>query len=128
MKYFPKVSRLSKNKCSCIMEEEVINMIKDRGTIKWTSLMLPEHVEMLKQMWKENDKIEKPIIDPQMMEVFERELIEAYRNKTKITLLYFDNGYIKEYTGNITSLNIHKNTVLFENGRKALFNQIVSIV
>ncbi|ARI76030.1 YolD-like family protein [Halobacillus mangrovi] len=38
---------------------------RDRGTIKWTSLMLPEHVEMVKKLWKEDERVERGIIDEQ---------------------------------------------------------------
>ncbi|WP_148795752.1 YolD-like family protein, partial [Rossellomorea marisflavi] len=33
-------------------------MIRDRGKIKWTSMMLPEHVKMLRD-WAEEDSFEK---------------------------------------------------------------------
>ncbi|GGD12787.1 YolD-like family protein [Pontibacillus salipaludis] len=36
--------------------------LRDRGTIKWTSLMLPEHVEMLKEVWKEDERVEKGML------------------------------------------------------------------
>ncbi|WP_235001515.1 YolD-like family protein [Halobacillus sp. Marseille-P3879] len=38
---------------------------RDRGTIKWTSLMLPEHVEMIKKVWKEDERVEKGLLDEQ---------------------------------------------------------------
>ena len=38
---------------------------RDRGTIKWTSLMLPEHVEMIMRLWKEDERVEKGILDEQ---------------------------------------------------------------
>ncbi|MFC7319399.1 YolD-like family protein [Halobacillus campisalis] len=41
------------------------NHNRDRGTIKWTSLMLPEHVEMIKKVWKEDQRVEKGILDEQ---------------------------------------------------------------
>ncbi|CDQ18786.1 YolD-like protein [Halobacillus karajensis] len=41
------------------------NRNRDRGTIKWTSLMLPEHVEMVKKLWKEDQRVEKGIMDEQ---------------------------------------------------------------
>ncbi|GAB3801050.1 YolD-like family protein [Virgibacillus kimchii] len=43
-------------------------MVNDRGNIKWTSLMLPEHVQLIKEMWEEDDKKEKPILDEQQIE------------------------------------------------------------
>ncbi|MFC7062294.1 YolD-like family protein [Halobacillus seohaensis] len=41
------------------------NHKRDRGTIKWTSLMLPEHVEMIKKVWKEDKRVEKGVLDEQ---------------------------------------------------------------
>ena len=40
--------------------------INERGTKKWTSLMLPEQIEMLEQLDREQDRKEKPILDEQM--------------------------------------------------------------
>ena len=34
-------------------------MIRDRGTIKWTAMMLPEHVQKIKQ-WKREAYAEAP--------------------------------------------------------------------
>lgn len=36
--------------------------LRDCGNIKWTSLMLPEHVEKLKDIWKEDERVEKGIL------------------------------------------------------------------
>lgn len=41
------------------------NRNRDRGTIKWTSLMLPEHVEMVKKLWREDQRVEKGMMDEQ---------------------------------------------------------------
>jgi len=41
----------------------MVNQNKDRGNIKWTSLMLPEHVQMVKEIWKEEEKVQKPVLD-----------------------------------------------------------------
>ncbi|MFC7060778.1 YolD-like family protein [Halobacillus seohaensis] len=40
----------------------------DRGTKKWTSLMMPEHIEMLQEVWKEDEKEKKAILDEQQIE------------------------------------------------------------
>ncbi|GEN31675.1 hypothetical protein HNQ35_002040 [Cerasibacillus quisquiliarum] len=39
--------------------------IKDRGTKKWTSIMLPEHVKALKQLLADERKEQKPLLDEQ---------------------------------------------------------------
>jgi len=38
-------------------------MLRDRGTKKWTSIMLPEHAKMLEHIWKESEHKDKPILD-----------------------------------------------------------------
>jgi hypothetical protein len=37
--------------------------IRDRGRIKWTSMMLPEHVKELRDIWGEFKRDSKPVID-----------------------------------------------------------------
>ena len=36
------------------------NRNRDRGTIKWTAMMLPEHVKLLREWHAEDDYIPKP--------------------------------------------------------------------
>ncbi|MED0799222.1 YolD-like family protein, partial [Bacillus inaquosorum] len=43
-------------------------MLRDQGTIKWTSMMLPEHLTQLKQDLLDVSKIEKPTLDAQPIE------------------------------------------------------------
>ncbi|WP_163526602.1 YolD-like family protein [Halobacillus ihumii] len=42
--------------------------VNDRGTAKWTALMMPEHVEMIKDLWKEDEREKKRIPDEQQIE------------------------------------------------------------
>lgn len=41
--------------------------IKDRGTKKRTSIMLPEHVKALKELNEELNKVQNPILDERKM-------------------------------------------------------------
>ncbi|KIL45194.1 YolD-like family protein [Jeotgalibacillus soli] len=55
-------------------------MIKDRGNIKWQSaMMLPEYVKLLDKARMDYEKIEKPIIDEQMMQEIEMNIHEAMK-------------------------------------------------
>ena len=52
-------------------------MIRDRGKIKWTSMMLPEHVQLIRE-WAASTGDEKPkILDEQHIEYLETILMEA---------------------------------------------------
>ncbi|WP_281659142.1 YolD-like family protein [Halobacillus sp. Cin3] len=68
------------------------NRNRDRGTIKWTSLMLPEHVEMIKQVWKEDERIEKPILDDQQLEEIGLKLQIALKDGLPVEVRYH-NGF-----------------------------------
>ncbi len=62
-------------------------MIRDRGRIKWTSLMLPEHVKMLRD-WANEDMWEKTKeIDEQKLEEMKRNNEASYRIEAKSSCL-----------------------------------------
>lgn len=54
-------------------------MNRDRGTIKWTSMMLPEHVQQLKALADNHKKKQRPEADEQILEEWSRLLGEAYQ-------------------------------------------------
>ncbi len=37
-------------------------MLKDRGTKKWVAMMLPEHVQAVRQEIENQNKIKRPIV------------------------------------------------------------------
>ncbi|NWO14879.1 YolD-like family protein [Virgibacillus sp.] len=80
-------------------------MVNDRGTIKWTSIMMPEHIEMLQEMWKEQDYNEKPILDEQQKEEINTKLLMALANDLTVELKYFDKHDFYKVKGKITSIN-----------------------
>lgn len=96
-------------------EKEVIfKMAYDRGTIKWTSLMLPEHVELLKQMWREDKKETKPILDPQEIELINQQVMESYEHQLLIQLTFFEDNQTQSVTCKIIKLNQETRKVSIE--------------
>jgi len=106
-------------------------MLKDRGTIKWTSLMLPEHVELLKEMWNETEKVNKPMLDPQEQELINDQLIQAYDQKLQIIVSFYKDGFIEETRGIIRALDTNQNKVSLQTKndlKKHLdFDHIISV-
>lgn len=74
-------------------------MIRDRGTIKWTAMMLPEHVKLLRELHEDRDKQEKPLLDEGALEEMDRMLGLAIETKLPIQINYFEKGYFKNLTG-----------------------------
>lgn len=105
-------------------------MLKDRGTIKWTSLMLPEHVQLLKDLWKE-DKIKKrPIIDDQTLDMMNEQLINAYVHKQLVRITFSHNGHEQSVCGTIITLDKYSQSIILQSKldkRMILCKDIISI-
>ncbi|MCT2535050.1 YolD-like family protein [Aquibacillus koreensis] len=82
-------------------------MVNDRGSIKWTSLMLPEHVEMLQRLWREDKNKQKPLLDEQELEQINEMIHEAYQRHLAISITVYKNNNYKEYKGIISSVVMH---------------------
>ncbi|WP_181350785.1 YolD-like family protein [Thalassobacillus sp. CUG 92003] len=66
----------------------------DRGSIKWTSLMLPEHVEMIKAAWEEDEHVEKGTLDEQQIEAINFTLEQAVEEQLVVEIKYYNgSGY-----------------------------------
>lgn len=51
--------------------------LRDRGTIKWTAMMLPEHVSLLRELESNQDKVKRPVLDISQIEDIEMIISEA---------------------------------------------------
>jgi len=101
--------------------------LQDRGTKKWVSLMLPEHVEMLKEVFI--DYKEKPVLDLQEKERIDRTLKWAIETKEEIEITYFDDGFYKNYRGKLQRIDQWRGyIILFQaGGIRISLNDIISI-
>ncbi|MFC4557329.1 YolD-like family protein [Virgibacillus kekensis] len=89
-------------------------MENDRGTIKWTSLMLPEHVELLKAMWEEDRITKKPLLDPQEIELLNVKLQNAYNKRSVINLTFYTNKEIVNQIGVISRMDKNRQSLLLK--------------
>lgn len=80
-------------------------MLRDRGIKKWVSLMLPEHVQTLKDLEMEDLKVKKPILDEQQYEELNRVIFDAFVESRLVHFFYYSNGAIKSVTGIISLLD-----------------------
>ncbi|MEB1806588.1 MAG: YolD-like family protein [Bacillaceae bacterium] len=76
-------------------------MLKDRGNIKWTAMMLPEHVTELRKFAEDLNKVPKPHLDEQQLEEFERTICEAMEYNQSITFTYWEKGEFKTIVGKV---------------------------
>lgn len=64
-------------------------MIRDRGRIKWTSMMLPEHVKLLRDWVKEDGYEHKKDMDEQQLELMNETLAEAIEFNQDVTITHY---------------------------------------
>ncbi|WAA10493.1 YolD-like family protein [Fervidibacillus albus] len=81
-------------------------MIRDRGRIKWTAMMLPEHVKLLREWAKEDEWEGKNELDGQMLEQMDAIVRKAQGNGETVTVRYYENHRYEKVTGRIDSFDI----------------------
>ena len=64
--------------------------VHDRGSIKWTSLMLPEHIEQLREIFTEYK--EKPILDEQKQIEIDQQLKYGLTHQLILKITYYNHG------------------------------------
>jgi hypothetical protein len=85
------------NKC------EVINMaIRDRGKKKWQfAFGMPELIKAQRDVWKEVERIKKPIIDTYEMDEFDQRICYAMEYRLTIKITVWIDGFTEEIIGRI---------------------------
>lgn len=82
-------------------------MVQDRGSIKWVSLMLPEHVKMLRE-WQDEQKNPRsilPVLDEQKKEELNNTVYEALYKNSPVRFTYIEHGTYKTLQGRIQTFN-----------------------
>ncbi|MFC0271480.1 YolD-like family protein [Metabacillus herbersteinensis] len=76
-------------------------MLRDRGNIKWTSMMLPEHVKLLRD-WSEEDFYQvKPEIDEQQLEQFNELICFAMEENLELVFTYYKDHSFHSSSGHV---------------------------
>lgn len=77
--------------------------VQDRGTMKWVSLMLPEHVALLKDALIEYK--DKPILDEQKMVEIDSKLKFALEEQVELEMTYYQAGDILTLSGRLMKID-----------------------
>jgi len=106
-------------------------MIRDRGNKKWVSLMLPEHVKMLKDMSVDLKRQNKPVLDEYQIQEFEERIKYAQEFKLPLEFSLFENGFIKNTVGRVIKMDPltkkMKIKMMDDNVEFIHFNEIINV-
>jgi len=77
-------------------------MIKDRGTKKWTSIMIPELITDLQHAFYEDaNRTDKPIIDEYQQAEFDESICYAMEYNYPVEFTLWIKGYTETVKGNV---------------------------
>lgn len=101
--------------------------VHDRGTIKWVSLMLPEHVELLNEAFVEYK--EKPLLDEQKMSNIDQMLKYAVEHHALIETTYYYSGEYRTVIGRLEKIDQWRGYILLHNedGSKISLRDIIDV-
>lgn len=89
-------------------------MIKDRGTIKWTAMMLPEHVQKIKE-WKRETYAEAPrTLSEWELEDLQQIIDQAFNQQKIVTITAWQEAKYVQWTGTITALEMELQQLVLE--------------
>ncbi|WP_342527748.1 YolD-like family protein [Chryseomicrobium sp. FSL W7-1435] len=74
------------------MERPDPSRIRDRGKIKWTAMMLPEHVAIIRDYIANEGKVKRPELDEWDLRHLEESIGLALAQDAEVKLKYWRNG------------------------------------
>lgn len=103
-------------------------MLNDRGNnIKWTAMMLPEHIVQLKEWKREQFYDKKRELTEWELEEIELTIQRAFKSKKLITLTLWSNNHLHDKIGLVTGMDLHKKELLLDTDisvKRISFNEI----
>ncbi|GGB56944.1 hypothetical protein GCM10011409_38160 [Lentibacillus populi] len=100
-------------------------MVNDRGTIKWTSIMMPEHIKLLNEMWDELERKDKPILDDQQKLDIDLKLQCAIKDDLTVEVKYFSDG---DYLTAKDKLQmIDRKKIMLQDGKEIPLNDVLDV-
>lgn len=81
--------------------------IRDRGKLKWQpASFLPLAFEMQREMFKDQERMAKPIIDEYEREKFDQRITHAMELNLMVRLTVWVDGFTDELTGRIRNVDL----------------------
>lgn len=74
-------------------------MIRDRGNIKWTAMMLPEHIQQLRDWQAEDGKLARETPDEQQLEEWDYKISNAMEGGVPVSIEFWQGTDVKKAQG-----------------------------
>ena len=89
--------------------------IRDRGTKKWTAMMLPEHIVALRN-WMDTDHYEeRPELSEWDLQSIQEEIEVSYKRKCETLIKTWKDGKVMTLGGIIEVLDLRSECIVIDN-------------
>lgn len=89
-------------------------MIRDRGNMKWTAMMLPEHLVGIREWKQEQFYDKKRDLTEWELEEIEQTIQRAFKMRQLVTLTLWNNNKLHDETGLVTGMDPIKKELLLD--------------
>lgn len=93
---------------------KTVGDIKDRGRIKWTALMLPEHVEMIREWYEKDERVPKPDLNEYDLQLLQEEMDIALKRQCEVLIHSWEDGTIHEHRGTIEGIDARSRMLIYK--------------
>lgn len=110
-----------------IFKRRVNEMLNDRGSIKWTAMMLPEHLVEIKKWKQEQFQDKKRELTEWELEEIEKIIQQSWKLGKLVKLMIWNHNKLHELVGIVTGVDMYKKEILFETDlsiKRIIFRQI----
>ncbi|MBB4825933.1 hypothetical protein HNO89_003170 [Sporosarcina luteola] len=80
-------------------------MIRDRGNIKWTAMMLPEHIQQLREWQAEDGKAVRETPDEQQLEEWNYKIGESVERGLPLSIEFWQCSEVRKVNGFIQKID-----------------------
>lgn len=102
-------------------------MLHDRGSMKWTAMMLPEHLDEIRKWKQEQYHDKKRELTEWELEEIEQTIQRAFKLSKLVRLTLWDNHKLHDEVGKVTGADTYKKELLLETDlsiKRITFDQI----
>lgn len=87
---------------------------RDRGKIKWTAMMLPEHISLLREWQKEDDYVNKPELTDIDLQDIQEQLESAMLRKCMTQIRTWQDGKVTDYLGTVEEIDVRNQLIMLQ--------------
>lgn len=102
--------------------------VKERGNKKWSSIIIPEHKQMLYEMQNELYDMPKPVLTEEKMEEIQYIVAEAMATQVPVEINYYHNKRHLQTTGYVRRHDHLSNTLIVDSGERVERIQVADII